>query len=71
MSRYAEFHRRSIAERDTFWAEQARLIDWQTPPDACAKIRRRLHPLAQALGLPVEKKESGRKKNGGRKKGQD
>lgn len=32
MSRYAEFHRRSIAERDAFWAEQARLIDWQTPP---------------------------------------
>ncbi len=32
MSRYAEFHRRSIEERDSFWAEQARLIDWQTPP---------------------------------------
>lgn len=32
MSRYAEFHRRSITERDAFWAEQARLIDWQTPP---------------------------------------
>ncbi|MCA3237225.1 MAG: propionate--CoA ligase [Curvibacter sp.] len=32
MSRYAEFHRRSITDRDAFWAEQARLIDWQTPP---------------------------------------
>ncbi|MFN4003235.1 MAG: propionate--CoA ligase [Hylemonella sp.] len=32
MSRYAEFHRRSITERDAFWAEQAALIDWQTPP---------------------------------------
>jgi propionyl-CoA synthetase len=32
MSRYAEFHRRSITERDAFWAEQAKLIDWQTPP---------------------------------------
>lgn len=32
MSSYAEFHRRSIAERDAFWAEQAQLIDWQTPP---------------------------------------
>jgi propionyl-CoA synthetase len=28
---YAEFHRRSIAERDAFWSEQASLIDWQTP----------------------------------------
>ena len=32
MSNYAEFHRRSIDDRDAFWAEQARLIDWQTPP---------------------------------------
>jgi propionyl-CoA synthetase len=31
--RYADFHRRSIAERDAFWAEQARLIDWQRPFD--------------------------------------
>jgi propionyl-CoA synthetase len=28
---YAEFHRRSIEDRDAFWAEQAALIDWQTP----------------------------------------
>jgi propionyl-CoA synthetase len=32
MSSYAEFHRRSIHEREAFWAEQAQLIDWQTPP---------------------------------------
>ena len=32
MSRYAEFHRRSIDARDAFWADQAALIDWQTPP---------------------------------------
>ena len=32
MSSYAEFHRNSIDQRDAFWAEQARLIDWQTPP---------------------------------------
>jgi propionyl-CoA synthetase len=25
------FHRRSLDERDAFWAEQAALIDWQTP----------------------------------------
>jgi propionyl-CoA synthetase len=32
MSRYAEFHRRSLEERDAFWSEQARLIDWKTQP---------------------------------------
>jgi propionyl-CoA synthetase len=31
MSTYREFHRRSIAEPDAFWREQAALIDWQTP----------------------------------------
>ncbi len=29
---YAEFHRRSLQDRDAFWSEQASLIDWQTPP---------------------------------------
>jgi propionyl-CoA synthetase len=29
---YADFHRRSLQDRDAFWAEQARLIDWETPP---------------------------------------
>jgi propionyl-CoA synthetase len=28
---YADFHRRSLEDRDAFWAEQAQLIDWQTP----------------------------------------
>jgi propionyl-CoA synthetase len=31
MTAYADFHRRSLQDRDGFWAEQARLIDWQTP----------------------------------------
>jgi propionyl-CoA synthetase len=30
---YAEFHRRSIEDRDGFWAEQATLIDWHRPFD--------------------------------------
>jgi propionyl-CoA synthetase len=30
---YAEFHRRSIENRDAFWAEQAELIDWHRPFD--------------------------------------
>ena len=29
---YPEFHRRSIEDRDAFWAEQSGLIDWNTPP---------------------------------------
>ncbi|MEI7513949.1 MAG: propionate--CoA ligase [Betaproteobacteria bacterium] len=32
MTAYAEFHRRSIADRDGFWAEQAQRIEWHTPP---------------------------------------
>jgi propionyl-CoA synthetase len=30
---YAEFHRRSIEDRDAFWAEQAKLVDWHKPFD--------------------------------------
>ena len=29
---YADFYQRSLTERDAFWGEQARLIDWHTPP---------------------------------------
>jgi propionyl-CoA synthetase len=29
---YADFYRRSLAERDAFWLEQAGLVDWHTPP---------------------------------------
>ena len=28
---YADFYRRSIDDRDAFWAEQAHLIDWHSP----------------------------------------
>lgn len=31
-SPYAAFYRRSIEAPEDFWAEQAQLIDWQTPP---------------------------------------
>jgi propionyl-CoA synthetase len=30
-ARYAQFHHRSIAEREAFWAEQARAIHWEQP----------------------------------------
>jgi propionyl-CoA synthetase len=31
MTAYADFHRRSLDDRDAFWAEQAKLIDWHKP----------------------------------------
>src|SRR5688500_9085876 len=31
MTTYRDFHRRSIAERESFWAEEARLVHWQRP----------------------------------------
>jgi len=32
MTSYADFHQRSLTDRDAFWAEQAQLVDWQTQP---------------------------------------
>jgi propionyl-CoA synthetase len=32
MPDYQAFHRRSIDDRDAFWAQQAKRIDWQTQP---------------------------------------
>ena len=32
MSRYEDFHRRSVDKPEAFWAEQAKLIDWHAPP---------------------------------------
>ena len=29
---YADFYQRSLNDRDAFWAEEAKRIDWQTPP---------------------------------------
>jgi propionyl-CoA synthetase len=31
VSTYKEFHRRSIQDREGFWGEQARLVDWSRP----------------------------------------
>ncbi|CAM5797118.1 propionate--CoA ligase [Rhizobacter fulvus] len=33
MTRYADFHRRSLDDRDGFWTDQAQLIDWHRPFD--------------------------------------
>ncbi len=32
MTTYAEFHQRSLTERDSFWGEQAQLVDWKVQP---------------------------------------
>lgn len=32
MTAYADFHQRSIEDRDGFWAEQSQLVDWHTAP---------------------------------------
>jgi len=32
MTKYADFYRRSIEDREGFWAEQAQLVDWHKPP---------------------------------------
>jgi propionyl-CoA synthetase len=37
---YAEFYRRSLQDRDAFWAEQARLIDWKVPPQQICDVSR-------------------------------
>ena len=31
-TRYEDFHRRSVQDRDGFWGEQAALVDWKEPP---------------------------------------
>src|ERR1051326_6158801 len=31
MTTYREFHRRSISDRDGFWAEEAKLVHWHKP----------------------------------------
>jgi len=31
MTTYADFHRRSLEDRDAFWRDEARLVDWHTP----------------------------------------
>jgi len=32
MGSFAQFHKRSIDDRDNFWAEQAKTVDWQIQP---------------------------------------
>jgi len=32
MGSFADFHARSINDRDAFWAEQAKLVDWKVQP---------------------------------------
>ena len=49
---YADFQRRSLADRDAFWAEQARLIDWQRP------VRQRLRRQPAAVHALVRRRHA-------------
>jgi propionyl-CoA synthetase len=40
MTRFDDFYRRSLQDRDAFWAEQARLIDWKQPPQTICDYSR-------------------------------
>ncbi len=40
MGSYAEFYRRSLEDRDAFWAEQSRLIHWQREPQTICDYSR-------------------------------
>ena len=53
MSSYAEFYRRSIDQRDIFWAEQARLIDWNEPPQQVCDYSN--PPFARRFGCMRQK----------------
>jgi propionyl-CoA synthetase len=37
---YADFHRRSLEQRDAFWREQAELVDWASPFETVCDDRR-------------------------------
>jgi len=41
VSRYRDFYRRSIADRESFWAEEAKRIDWHKP---FSKVLEYAHP---------------------------
>ncbi len=37
--RYDELYRRSLDDRETFWLDAARRLDWTTPPDRALELR--------------------------------
>ena len=53
MQTHADFHRRSLVERDAFWAEQARRIDWQTRPSRSATPAARHLRVGSSAGRPT------------------
>ena len=48
MGAYLDHYNRSIKERDAFWADEARLIDWKTPPTETCDFSR--PPFAKWFG---------------------
>src|SRR5437899_5671476 len=47
MTTYREFHRRSIEDKEGFWAEQAKLVHWEKPPEKVLDQSR--PPLARCV----------------------
>lgn len=50
---YAEFHRRSIEDRDGFWREQAELIDWHRPFDQVCDYSQPPSPAGSWVARPT------------------
>ena len=40
MASYKEFYQRSISQPEEFWSEQAKLVDWHTPPKVICDYRK-------------------------------
>jgi propionyl-CoA synthetase len=53
MGKYTEFHKRSIDQRDEFWAEQSALIDWQAPPKQICDFSRPPFARGSSAARPI------------------
>jgi len=53
MTTYREFHRRSIEDKEGFWAEQAKLVHWERPPGKCSTTAGRPSPNGSSEEKPT------------------
>ena len=53
MTNYADFHRRSIEDREGFWGEQAQLIDWHKPFDQVCDYTNPRSPSGSRAARPT------------------
>jgi hypothetical protein len=52
-TKYQEFHRRSIEDRDGFWREQAALVDWHKPFGQVLDYAGRRSPSGSSAARPT------------------